>query len=484
MNNVLANTVKGTSSFVNGSSKADRKKYGQFFTAQSSAKFMASLFSIPAKDSIRILDAGAGSGILSVALVERLRNEGFSGAIRLVCYETDSSIIPLLKSNLDELASACNIEYELRAENYILSQPFSAAGLFDGEGEYDLVIGNPPYKKIPKDTKECRHMSDVCYGAPNLYFLFMSMGISNLKQEGELVYIIPRSWTSGAYFARFRQYLLSLCVITDIHLFESRDKVFDGESVLQETMIIKVKKSQRRPQRINVTYTATSDFSDIRSFSSDYDTIVRPNGYICLVTSPSEADTLQRINRFPSSLPLDGLPMKTGVIVDFRTKEVLRDEGNEANSYPLFYSHHIRDGKVQWPIGAENEFICTTHLGYLQENTYYLFVKRFTSKEENRRLQCGIYIPNDSYKYISTQNKVNYIRCSSAEEAYGLYVLLNSTLYDNYYRILNGSTQVNSTEVNSMPVPTRDVISRMGSELMGKDLSVSNCNEIINKWIK
>lgn len=78
--------------------------------------------------------------------------------------------------------------------------------------------------------------------APNLYFLFWAMGIHNLKDGQELVYIVPRSWTSGAYFRRFREYLFDNCVITDIHLFERRDKVFDGESVLQETMIVKVKK--------------------------------------------------------------------------------------------------------------------------------------------------------------------------------------------------------------------------------------------------
>lgn len=49
---------------------------------------------------------------------------------------------------------------------------------------------------------------------------------------------------------------------------------------------------------------------------------------------------------------------------------------------------------------------------------------------------------------------------------YGLYVLFNSTLYDCYYRILNGSTQVNSTEVNSMPVPSMDVIEARGKELI------------------
>jgi adenine-specific DNA-methyltransferase len=87
------------------------------------------------------------------------------------------------------------------------------------------------------------------------------------------------------------------------------------------------------------------------------------------------------------------------------------------------------------------------------------------------------------FSYISTQNKINFIKCDSPCITYGLYVLLNSSLYDSYYRILNGSTQVNSTEINQIPFPDKDVIENMGKELMHKELSVINCNEILNKWI-
>ena len=66
---------------------------------------------------------------------------------------------------------------------------------------------------------------------------------------------------------------------------------------------------------------------------------------------------------------------------------------------------------------------------------------------------------------------------------YGLYVLFNSTLYDEYYRILNDSTQVNSTEVNSMPVPDIESIQEMGKKLMRtKDLSESNCDLILEEY--
>ena len=68
---------------------------------------------------------------------------------------------------------------------------------------------------------------------------------------------------------------------------------------------------------------------------------------------------------------------------------------------------------------------------------------------------------------------------------YGLYVLFNSTIYDLYYRILNGSTQVNSTEVNAMPVPTLNEIERLGVALLEKnDLSTCACDEVLEVLIK
>ncbi len=63
---------------------------------------------------------------------------------------------------------------------------------------------------------------------------------------------------------------------------------------------------------------------------------------------------------------------------------------------------------------------------------------------------------------------------------YGLYVLFNSTIYDEYYRILNGSTQVNSTEINNMPVPELETIQEMGRKLIKtRDFSEKGCDLIL-----
>ena len=104
-------------------------------------------------------------------------------------------------------------------------------------------------------------------------------------------------------------------------------------------------------------------------------------------------------------------------------------------------------------------------------------------------MQCGVYLAKNypQYSKISTQNKINFVDGLLHEMSeclvYGLYVLFNSTLYDEYYRILNGSTQVNSTEINAMPVPDLECIQEMGRKLMrSKDLSENNCNLILEGY--
>ncbi|WP_295876706.1 Eco57I restriction-modification methylase domain-containing protein [uncultured Akkermansia sp.] len=494
--NMLDFAIKATAEYIEHMPKNQRKKYGQFFTSKETAIFMVGLFKIPTESQkLSILDPGAGSGILSIALLERLQAFSTIKEIRLVCYENDPNVVGLLRSNLEMACSQSTkkITCKIVSDNYILSQEVDYNLRLKTNPEpdkYDLVIGNPPYMKIAKDAPEALAMPDVCYGSPNLYFLFASMSMFNLRDNGEMVYIIPRSWTSGAYFKRFRQKFLGEGILKHIHLFVSRDKVFEKERVLQETIIIKVKKAHSKSRTVVITTTqSNADFSQKTIFEAPYSAVVSgADSYVCLITSADEAETLNSLNRWENTLPSIGLKMKTGLTVDFRNREALRDKAEEC-AVPLFYSQHIQNGKVVFPVGKEHEYLVTKQRGLLQPNKNYLFVKRFTSKEERRRLQCGVYLARSypEYSEISTQNKINFIdgmHDLSECVVYGLYVLFNSTVYDCYYRILNGSTQVNSTEVNSMPIPSMDVIEAMGKELIAAhDMSETVCDSILRGYV-
>ena len=493
---MLKKIIESTNLYINSMPKKERKKCGQFFTSMETAKFMASLYEISiSKHCVTILDAGAGSGILSCAFIERLERFDTIREIKLTCYENDKNVLELLRENLEycKKHSTKKIEYSILTENYITSQYLDFNGMIGrnaNPSKYDYVIGNPPYMKIPKEAPEAKAMPEICHGAPNMYFIFAAMGLFNLKDDGEMVYVIPRSWTSGAYFKRFRQYFLTLGKLEHIHLFLSRNKVFDKEDVLQETIIIKVKKTYISPAYVKLTSSKSNkDFDEITSLTVPYSLVVSGEDYyVYLVTGDKEATVLKQIRQFNQTLPDIGVKMRTGLTVDFRNRDILRDE-EEEGAIPLFYSQHIKQGKIQFPIQKEHEYVVTDQRGLIQDNKNYLFVKRFTAKEESRRLQCGIYLAKNypQYTKISTQNKINFIDGLSGEMSeclvYGLYVLFNSTLYDGYYRILNGSTQVNSTEINSMPVPDLESIQEMGRKLMRtKDLSEKNCDLILEAY--
>lgn len=493
---MLKKIIELTNEYINNIPKKERKKYGQFFTSIETARFMAKLYDIPNNLSkVSILDAGAGSGILSCAFMERLEKMENVYEIELTCYENDNHILSLLKSNLEyyKKNSSKKITLIINTDNYILSQYLDFNHMI-GENleqkKYDYVIGNSPYMKISKDAPEAIAMPKVCYGTPNLYFLFASMGLFNLKENGQMVYIIPRSWTSGAYFKRFREYFLTKGRLEHIHLFVSRNKVFDKENVLQETIIVKIRKVQNIPKTVTITSSKSNkDFHDITTLIVPYSLVVSGRDfYVYLVTDENEVDVLKKLHKFDKTLPEIGVKMKTGLTVDFRNREILRNE-EEEGAIPLFYAQHIKQGKIQFPIKKEYEYVVTDQQGLIQDNKNYLFVKRFTAKEESRRLQCGVYLAKNfpQYEKISTQNKINFIDGLFMEMSeclvYGLYVLFNSKLYDEYYRILNGSTQVNSTEINAMPVPDLEYVQEMGKKLIkSKDFSESNCNQILEEY--
>lgn len=495
---MLEYVLKNTADFLESKPKEERKKIGQFFTSKETAVYMASLFNVGNRKEVSVLDPGSGSGILVAALVDRLQQVQSIKTINITCFENNSCILPLLYQNMNYLQdqSKIKIYFKIIDDNYILSQKNEYNSQtrkqpFVGP-KYDWVIGNPPYVKITKDAPEALAMPNVCYGAPNLYFLFASMSLFNLKNSGEMVYIIPRSWTSGAYFKKFREYALSLARITHIHLFVSRDKVFDNEQVLQETIIIKFIKTSEWQENLTITSSASNqDFENSLSLIVPYATAISgSNLYVYLVTTENEVLVLRTLNQFHYTLEDIGLKMKTGLTVDFRNRELLRDAPGD-HIVPLFYSQHIQDGHVVFPIGKEFEYMIDAQAGMIQKNKNYLFVKRFTAKEEKRRLQCGVYLSSSlpNYQFISTQNKINFIdtidkSCMCEDLVFGLYVIFNSSIYDRYYRILNGSTQVNSTEVNTMPVPSKETLICLGRKLKRRQcLSVAICDALLEELI-
>ena len=65
--------------------------------------------------------------------------------------------------------------------------------------------------------------------------------------------------------------------------------------------------------------------------------------------------------------------------------------------------------------------------------------------------------------------------------AFGLFALLNSTIYDRYLSIVSKSKQINAKEMRELPLPPKNIIENIGMRLMQlRQTGVSACDKIVN----
>ena len=348
---MLKEIMKNTIEYVNSFPKKERKSYGQFFTPIQTAEYMASLIRTES-EKVKILDPGAGNGLLTAAVVEHLIARGTAREISVVLYENDKNIQSLLKKNIEIISSYCSqkqvkLFIKTQKENFIVDNQ-KYWEMQKSKGLFDIVISNPPYLKIRKEAAESVCMSEIVHGQPNMYFLFMAMAVKMLRTNGEFVFITPRSWTSGTYFKSFRSYFMDSMDIQRVHLFESRNSVFKGkeghsDDILQETMITYGKKSKSQSRNIIIAISQNAqDLGKVKEIQVESGNCL-PEGKEHYFVLPSDEEDLKVLNymkKMPNTVEEAGFRFKTGQVVEFRNKEYIAWEKKES-TIPLLHSCNV-----------------------------------------------------------------------------------------------------------------------------------------------
>ena len=466
----------------------ERKNKGQFFTPKEVSIFMAKLVSIN-QHEIKVLDPGAGTGILVASLCEVMKSINQDGNIKMIidAYENDPNLLPLLEAVLQECLNEMNnlgydVEYNIYEQDFILhnaiyfSKELPDPWASEKPPYYDIVISNPPYYKINKNSPHSIAMKKLIYGQPNIYALFMALATNLLRDGGEGVFITPRSFCSGLYYKKFREWFLNNTTIDHIQIFESRKDIFDSDGVLQENIILKITKSKtRKNSKISISVSKDKSFEGFRTFEvTPKDVIYHKNGdvFIRIPSSPLDVRILDIIDKWPNTLSDIGLKISTGPVVPFRAKKYLRKKFSGLGEAPLLWMHNIQGFDVIWPLRKNNKeesiLVNEESKSILLPDNNYVLLKRFSSKEQKRRLYAGVMLKVNfkQYRYIGIENHINYIHrpngILSEPEAFGIAAILNTTVVDRYFRIFNGNTQVNATDIRNMPFPSIEEIRKIG----------------------
>ncbi|MFS8602690.1 Eco57I restriction-modification methylase domain-containing protein [Priestia megaterium] len=483
---------------VNKLTNSDEKKLkGQFFTSASIANYMASM-SLMDTEKFKVLEPGSGTGILIAALVDRIVSEKTKMSLEVDLFENDKLVIPYLKQLMEYCNELMKIEgnsfrYNIIEEDFISYHSFLfQEDLFNKSKElnqYDLIISNPPYFKVTKNHEYSQILKDYVYGQPNVYFMFMVVSERLLNQNGQLIFITPRSYCSGAYFERFREKFFQEIDADHIHVFTSRKGNFKGESVLQENIILSGYKRQIKNPFLVISSSTTSDILN------DYEQEVFPKSLIFdstdqinLIRLPldeEQAVVLNLFDEWSNNLTIMNMNISTGPVVNFRNKEFILPY-KEGSNYPLLYMKHLKDLKVCFPLSEKDEGITQEGLSkkILVPSKNYVLLKRFTSKEQKKRVDCAVFDSKEhSFEWVGLENHLNYIYKVDGnltkEEMYGILAFLNSALVDKYFRIVNGNTQVNASDIRPLPFPDYEDIVDIGEKIIRNELQYENVDQYL-----
>lgn len=449
------------------SRKLDQTKrgaLGQFMTPSPIAEFMASLFTYGEK--IQLLDAGAGVGSLTSAFLDQAIERGSQAAVDV--WEIDPILRGYLADTLarQELRGNGKVTTEIHASDFI--EDASEIVQAKGKAIYTHAILNPPYKKINSNSRHRQRLRLAGIETVNLYTAFVALAVLLMEKGGEVVAIIPRSFCNGNYYRPFRDLILDSCAIRQIHLFESRSKAFKDDDVLQENVIIHLVKGV--PQG-NVTISTSHDakFSDYETTEFEHSSIVKPGDPERFIHVPTQDGHTSVPAYCTHSLRETGLEVCTGPVVDFRMKEFWCHEPEE-DSVPLLYPHHFSSGEFVWPRPHRkpNALMRSPEvMRWLMPRGHYVVVKRFSAKEERRRV-VAYHLADDAIdaSMVGFENHWNvfHVGKKGLDEltARGLSVFLNSTILDTHFRAFSGHTQVNATDLRSMKYPSREVLQSLG----------------------
>jgi adenine-specific DNA-methyltransferase len=427
---------------------------------------------------LRVLDAGAGVGSLTAAWVTSLRERPRRPRrVTLTAHEIDETLHAALRDTLADCAAACArmgvaCRWEVRGGDFIASM----VAALDGGARaatrpaFDLAILNPPWRKLGARSRARALLRKLGVEASNLYAAFLALAVEALAPGGELVAITPRSFCNGPYFRPFRERLLDRTSLARVHAFASREEAFRDDRVLQENVVLRALRARPQQRHVLLSESHSPDARATRAARVPFARVVRPGDrerFIHLAMD-GRADALAAL---PCTLGDLGLAVSTGRVVDFRARPWLR-AGPSPGSVPLIYPMHFDAGGIAWPrAGAKKPDAiarAAARRNLLLPAGIYVLVKRFTAKEERRRIVAAVFDPRAvPCEAVGFENHLDYFHADGrpldGALAWGLTLFLSSTPVDAFFRQWSGHTQVNATDLRALRYPGPDALRALGA---------------------
>jgi len=189
---------------LNNKVKSIKKDFGIFFTPQWVVDFMVNLIDESKLNfaNLNILEPACGMCQFLLG-IKKNKNHLFTHASKKIGVEINRDIINYVYIN------NLNRDIEIIPYDYLL---------WESDTHFDVIIGNPPYgipslsdhytiKVDDKTKKKYKQIYETWYGKYNIYGAFIEKSVKLLKENGQLIFIVPATFMILRDFKKLRAFL-------------------------------------------------------------------------------------------------------------------------------------------------------------------------------------------------------------------------------------------------------------------------------------
>ena len=180
-----------------------------------------------------------------------------------------------------------------------------------------------------------------------------------------------------------------------IHVFDARDAAFRDGAVLQETIVFRIERGGEH-STVQIAASSGTGLDMPRRHRVSAASVVHPDDADRFIRIPEDRSSVvlaERMGALPASMRELAVTVSTGRVVDFRSRDFLRSECTPQD-VPLIYPAHMRRGRIEWPNGSSDKpsAIASDHQtrGMFLPAGDYVLVRRFSAKEERRRVVAAV----------------------------------------------------------------------------------------------
>ena len=184
--------------------------------------------------------------------------------------------------------------------------------------KYDLIIGNPPFYVMKKQSIKNNKYEHYYTGRPNIFVLFIGKALEMLKNNGILAFVLPKNFMNCLYYDNLRKHISTNYKIIDIiECYE--DKYLETQ---QDTVVLIIQNQNCVLNNPNFT--------------------ININNYN-IFNVPSIVTQIKECYKNTTTLKNMNFEVKVGNVVWNQVKDKLTHDNNDTR---LIYSSDIVDNKL------------------------------------------------------------------------------------------------------------------------------------------